>query len=54
MNDATRYIECKDYRAGYDAAALGEPYDQSRPISWEDGWQAFQNDERKSEIVKFI
>ena len=48
------YRADSDYRAGYDAAALCEEFDKTKPDGWREGWQAYQTDMDTTEGVKYI
>lgn len=52
MHDRIRYAESRDFREGYDAAALGLPLDHSRPREWREGWSAFHATETRSENAR--
>ena len=52
MNPAMRYLESSEFRAGYNAAALGLPFDRLKPQAWREGWDAYHADETRSETVR--
>ena len=52
MNPTMRYLESPDFRAGYDAAALGLPFDRLKPQAWREGWDAYHADETSSETAR--
>ena len=53
MTTATRYLESRAFRAGYDAAALGMHRETSETSDWMDGWEAFHTDEARSESARY-
>ena len=40
-----RYMEEADFRKGYDDAACYVDFDKSKSETWQDGWNAYQDDE---------
>ena len=40
-------------RAGYDAAALEQPLDTTKPADWQAGWQQYQDDMTRSETQRY-
>jgi hypothetical protein len=41
------------FTQGYNAAALGETFDAQETGDWKRGWQAFFDDETRSESVRW-
>jgi len=39
---------------GYNAAALGEPFDPNQSAQWRAGWRKYQDDMTRSESARFI
>ena len=44
-SNQARYMEESEFRKGYDAAAIYEDFDKSKSETWQDGWNAYQDDE---------
>lgn len=44
-SNQARYMEESDFRKGYDAAAIYADFDWSKPEAWQNGWDAYQDDE---------
>lgn len=49
-----KYLTNRDYRAGYNAAALCEPYNRHQTASWREGWKAYQDAIDATETAKYI
>jgi hypothetical protein len=39
---------------GYDAAALGQPFDRNQSVQWRAGWRKYHDDMTRSESVRFV
>ena len=48
-----QYLDCTEFKQGYDAAALCEPYDNTLSQDWQDGWKAYQDDMDSSELLRY-
>ena len=44
-----KYYNSKEFRNGYDAAAVCEPCNKSQSQEWIAGWNEYQNDMTRSE-----
>lgn len=49
-----KYFESKDFHDGYNAAALYEPFDNTKSREWQNGWNQYQNDIDRTESVKWV
>lgn len=49
-----KYQTNPEYRKGYNAAALCEPYDEGQTPDWREGWKAYQEAIDATETGKYI
>jgi len=47
----SKYFTNKEFRNGFDAAALCEPCDKSKSKNWIDGWNLYQDKMTASETA---
>lgn len=49
-----RENDTREYRQGFDAAALCEPLDETKPLAWCEGWHEYQKCMNRSETQRWV